>query len=253
VSSRPIRYYQNALTRCAWLIAVLATAANGILEWLNPVLEWISVQLGLNQQLAPYVGRLALSIGVIGGLFLLCEKTIRETLWRLAYPELDLNGIWSGETTYNRRHIDAAGGTSPFTPFSRNNDVLLKQDCLGISVGATKAPGPDEVGAWYSLAAELSDDKEGPVVQYLYYVNYGDMEGFPHEAKGYEALRVLNSTAGVRPAHVHGEFAHCAQGQIPVYSGTVKFERIAPPSAPGFWRRAGMAFLTFIARRLRPL
>jgi len=236
------RYYRSALSKFVWLIAVFGAA-------INLAIRWLSEQLGPDSLLVDALGSL-LSFGVIAGLFLLAEKQIRTRLWRLAYPELDLTGKWSGATRYEKRPIpEISGSKDDFVPFERPNDVLLEQDCLDISVAAAVAPS--STGSWYSLASEFEVLKTGPTVRYAYRVDYGGAAGFPHEAIGYETLSVVEPTLGVRPIRLSGSFSHCARGQTPVYSGSVAFSRIeeAPRSK---WVRVGIFLGTRIAKFGKP-
>jgi hypothetical protein len=192
-----------------------------------------------------------LSSSVIGGLFLFAEKQIRERLWKLAYPELDLDGTWSGGTSYNIRYIPADTPMNPFQEFERPNKVLLRQNCHHIVVSSTAAPG--DSGHWSSLTADLVIEPNGPTVRYAYQVVYGPSSGlFPPEAIGYETLSVLNPVDGTRPVQLRGSFYHCARGQRPVYSGSVAFTRESKEIPSSGWRRFCLWLGRLIANYCKP-
>jgi hypothetical protein len=218
------RYYRSALSRCVWLIALFGVGVNLLVGWASRT--WGTDNWGT------HLVEGLLSSGAIAGLFLFAERQIRTRLWKLAYPELDLDGTWSGATTYERQHISSTGSTSDpsFAPFERANNVLLVQNCLTIAVKASIAP--NKKGNWHSLASQIVDSETGPSVRYAYYVDYGGASGFPSEVIGYETLSVVNPTPGVRPEMLSGSFAHCARGQAPVFSGSVAFFRSQEPKEP---------------------
>jgi len=148
-----------------------------------------------------------------GGHFL-----INNWLWAIEKPELDFRGIWNGKTTYERNH---QGKTNVDLPFSKDHIVKIKQTCLNIELSPTES---DVFKNWGSLAVNLSDEY---TIQYAYWVNYADTTLFPSKAKGYEELKVVNSTnpTSKKPMKLTGVFYHCAEGQKPVYSGSVDFDR----------------------------
>jgi hypothetical protein len=223
-----VRYYRSALSRYVWLIVFVGA-------WLNVGLWVASDYVGGNAILKKLVSGL-LSFSVIAWLYLRGEKAIRTQLWRLAYPELDLHGRWSGATTYARRHdVSATQSAQVFQPFHKPNDVLLRQDCLGIASG-------------------FEESQAGPCVRYAYHVSYGGEPGFPDAADGYEELRVQSPSPGKRPTLLQGTFAHCASGSSPWYSGSVSFRLVeeASPASASMRRRLCLALATVLAKLGKP-
>lgn len=236
MDSKLARYYRSALSKFVWLIALLGAAV-------NLLISWASERFGQDSVIADVAGSL-LSFGVIASLFLFAEKKIRTRLWRLAYPEWDLSGKWSGETRYEKCFdLNISGPNDTFQPFERPNDVILEQDCLEITVVA--AVSPTSRGSWYSLASEFEVLRTGPTVRYAYRVDYGGVPGFPHEAVGYEILNVVEPILGKRPLRLSGSFSHCMRGQGPVYSGSVAFSRVDEIPASR-WKR----FVIFLGTRI---
>ena len=141
---------------------------------------------------------------------------INKWLWRVEHPELDFMGEWEGETTYSTVHIGSAPDNLPFTS---KHELLIDQDCSHFSIAPTNS---NDYLNWGSLAANLQDKN---TIQYAYWVNYKTHVLFPDEAKGYEELKVTKRDTNNRPMELTGKFHHCVEGQKPVYSGTVKFQR----------------------------
>jgi hypothetical protein len=158
-------------------------------------------------------------------LFLAGEWAIRTRLWRVVKCQRDYSGEWTATTTYTR--VEVGSPSVPAGPVSRaaSHSVTIDQDCFSIAI----KPTAGAFNNWYSIAMSvLSDDQIG----YVYHVNYIQPNvGFPSEAKGYEEMTVVERQAGGwlkgRPTKLTGVFFHCAQGMVPVYSGTVVFERVA--------------------------
>ena len=142
------------------------------------------------------------------------EWCIRKVLWKRLKPELDFAGEWAGTTTYDTAYLQPAS-----TPFDRQHDVRIEQDCLSISLAPAKG---ESYIHWGSLAFELFDKD---TVRYAYWVKYSDSAKFPDKAIGYEEMHVTGRDSRLRPTELTGEFHHCANGQGPIYSGTVKFVR----------------------------
>ncbi|OGT90183.1 MAG: hypothetical protein A2514_10665 [Gammaproteobacteria bacterium RIFOXYD12_FULL_61_37] len=159
--------------------------------------------------------RVAIFIYLAGG-----EYVIRKFLWKIRMvgkPELDFSGEWTGVSTYTTVHL----GQGP-VPFSQDHIVRIEQDCLTLRIAPSASPG--FVVNWGSLALELA---EGHTLRYAYWVNYRDKENFPEKAIGYEEMKVTEYDAKGRPQVMTGKFFQCAQGMMPVYSGTVDCTRKA--------------------------
>lgn len=167
--------------------------------------SWPVTILGnLNSRIAIF---LYLTAGEIG---------VRKYLWKLEKPELDFSGEWTGESNYNTVQI---GDVHGHVPFSTQHLVRIEQDCLSLRIAPSSGAG---FVHWGSLALDLA---EGNTLRYAYWVNYADKSRFPEKAKGYEEMKVTRYDGKRRPNVMTGEFFHCAQGMIPVYSGTVTFSR----------------------------
>jgi hypothetical protein len=145
------------------------------------------------------------------------ELLIRKKLWKLEKPSLNFQGFWSGHTTYGVVQV----GHSK-VPFVSTHFLQINQDCLMLGIGP---PTSDEHVNWGSLAQELA---EGNTLRYAYWANYGklDPQKFPEHAKGYVEMRVTQYDGKKKPKILTGQFWHCAEGQCPVYSGTVVYSRV---------------------------
>lgn len=203
------KYYTQRLVTLAVALAAGAVLATEV------VLPWLTRTLAPDNFLIDVAGFLT-SRPAFVGVMLLGELGIRKTLWRLERPQLDFSGQWEGETTYTKVRL---GKVADHAPFASRHLVLIEQDAL--SAKLAPAPGTDFVN-WGSLAFEIVDKD---TVRYAYTVNYSDSTRFPDRAIGYEEMSVTRRDRRKRPNELTGFFAHCAQGQEPVYSGTVVFRR----------------------------
>ena len=240
------RYYRSALRKSVWLITMLGISVFWILPDFNSV-------LGIDEKWVNQLIKSVLSIGVIGGVFLFIEKQIRTTFWKYAHPEIDFSGIWTGTTAYHDRVVPSENQTFPaFEPFdSAEHKVKFQQDCLSIQIKPTISE--DYKGGWESLTMSL-DDKLN--LRYAYEVYYGKTGKFPKEAKGYEELKITDTTSDKKPSKLDGSFGHCAWGQFPLYSGTVSFKRDpvdeVPSKSKTRWERIRSYVLHHLSNFLKP-
>lgn len=142
------------------------------------------------------------------------EWFIRKRLWKIEKREFDFDGVWEGITTYSNAAIGHAK-----VPFTSEHQVRIEQDSIFLKIAPTE--GNDYVN-WGSLALQLVDKD---TIIYAYWVKYGLSEKFPEEARGLEEMHVTGRDEKGRPIKMTGTFAHCPEGQEPVYSGTVEFRR----------------------------
>lgn len=219
MENKLIRYYRSALSKGVWIITFFGVYLALIAEILVDKLGEDSIWVDLI--------RSGLSMCVIATLFLLFEKQVRTRLWKLAHPELDISGIWKGETTYQVQEINKKGCHSDdYKPEISSHEIRFSQDCLNLKVEPTVAE--NYPGAWFSLVAGFGKDQ----IRYAYQVNYGNTPNRPDSAVGYEELNIIETDAGQRPIKLAGTFSHCAGGQRPVYSGTVSFHRDVSTEKP---------------------
>jgi len=204
-----IRYYSARLVALAIGVAVFVVAIDQVfLPWLTsnyPTWTIASKTLELLTARLSIVGYLAAG-----------EYLIRKHIWKIENPEFNFSGMWDATTTYVQAHV----GAGP-VPFSSTHEVRIEQDCLAVRIAPTMSTG---FVNWGSLALEIA---EGHTLRYAYWVNYNDRLRFPEKARGYEEMRVTQYDDKRRPNLMTGVFFHCAEGQAPVYSGTVEFRRRA--------------------------
>jgi hypothetical protein len=202
-----IKYYSARLIHLAIGVAVFVVAIDqAVLPWLTKSAPtWVLIA----KTLALLTSRLSIVAYLAGG-----EYLIRKHLWKWEKPAYDFSGMWDAETFYTKDHV----GTG-IVPFSSKHEVRIEQDCLAVRIGPTMGLG---FVNWGSLALEIA---EGNTLRYAYWVNYSDLARFPVRAKGYEEMKVTNYDTNGRPERMTGVFFHCAEGQSPVYSGTVEFRR----------------------------
>jgi hypothetical protein len=202
-----IKYYSARLVQLAIGVAVFVVAIDQVLlPWLTQTYPtWTPIA----RMLELLTARLSIVAYLAGG-----EYLIRKHLWKWERPEFDFSGMWDAETTYTK--VQLGSGT---VPFSSKHEVRIEQDCLSVRIAPTVGTG---FVNWGSLALEVS---EGNTLRYAYWVNYSDRDRFPERTRGYEEMKVTNYNAGGRPSLMTGVFFHCAEGQSPVYSGTVEFRR----------------------------
>ncbi|HEY2235044.1 MAG TPA: hypothetical protein VGK01_16355, partial [Candidatus Angelobacter sp.] len=155
---------------------------------------------------------------MIGFFFLAGEWLIRTRLWKLEKPWLNFSGLWEGETKYQvmEKGSDKIDPQT-FQPFSSKHEVKIEQDCFSISI----KPTDKTFATWYSITMTVRNAEE---VAYAYEVKYADeTPRFPAKAIGYEQMSVTLRKKGWfgirkdRPIRLSGTFAHCAEGQTPVY------------------------------------
>lgn len=163
------------------------------------------------------------SIGILSFLFLGIELFIRKLMWKLVYPDLNLEGEWIGETFYTQLEQPTPKATlKKFAPFSRKHDVYIQQDCLHISIKPSKGASFTN---WGSIAATIDSDTN---MKYLYWVNYSEDAKFPNSANGYEHLSATMFKGKSRnsiPILLTGNFGHCTGAEKPIYSGRTVFIR----------------------------
>jgi hypothetical protein len=205
--SELLKYYTARLIGLAVAIAIFVLAIDNIVI---PLLKrflgeanWISL---LDSALT---SRLTILIMMFSG-----EIFIRKVLWKLERPRLNFSGEWKGETIYKAAQIGSGQ-----VPFSTMHKMKITQDCLSTEISPTTS---ESYVNWGSLALEIAD---GNTLRYAYWVNYSNQKNFPDRATGYEEMKVTGRGGRGRPQEMTGEFFHCAQGIVPVYSGDVKFER----------------------------
>jgi hypothetical protein len=181
---------------------------------------------------------LATSGVVLSIMFLVGAWLIRTRAWKWVQPGLDLDGEWLGETFYTRLEQPTTAVTSKdFHAFSREHDVHISQDCLGISIKPSKGASFTD---WGSITGTLDRDCN---FSFLYWVNYGDRDRFPKTAHGYERLCATKHEKALRrgrPILLTGSFYHCAGMEKPIYSGNTVFIRrglehlLRPEDMPAF-------------------
>jgi hypothetical protein len=154
-----------------------------------------------------------------GPLFWGYEWLVRKHIWRLLHPELDLNGRWSGTTTYE---VLQRGDPqkSPTLPQSRSHETDILQDALSIVVRPARGDG---FVSWQAEAADLSADG---TLTMAYSVRRHVEDGFPVETLGYEVVRPVVRNSKQRPEELAGTFFHAAQSDIPLYSGRSDYKRM---------------------------
>ena len=209
------KYHRYALSRLVWALSILAGLLLAYLWSLAP-------DSFINRLLAPLT-----SAAVVGGIFLFSEKVVRQSLWKIAYPELDFQGTWQGHTEYCCQYLDSQDSSESKTvPFKKYHNIRFKQDCLSIRVDYDET---DAFHGWNSTVATIFYEKGIPGLRYAYEVKYkqgtAKDEKLPVSSKGFEEILVVNSKEGKRPAKVTGSFSHSCDGPKPIYSGTVSFQR----------------------------
>jgi hypothetical protein len=153
---------------------------------------------------------------VLVAAIVLGEITIRKWLWRVEKPHLDFSGRWEGGTVYTKQWLD---GPQVTLPQSAPHELDIRQDCLSIAVVPTTA---DAFTQWRSTVCDLLPDG---ALGYAYEVTYTERPGFPERARGYEVLQVVKKRARERPEAVAGAFHQVVSTDMPVFSGTVNFNR----------------------------
>ena len=88
------KFHRYALSRLVWTLSILVGSLLTYLWMLAP--DNLFTRL-----LAPLT-----SAAVVGGIFLFSEKLVRQSLWRVAYPELDFQGRWQGYTEYCFQYLE---------------------------------------------------------------------------------------------------------------------------------------------------
>ena len=146
------------------------------------------------------------------------EWYVRKHLWRWKWfhSKLDFSGEWTGNTTYRHAQV----GTVSNLPQEVPQTVTFEQDCLSIRLRPSE--GKDFV--FKSRCIDIQDN--GSQLVYAYFVSYGGAPNRPESAHGFEWLDVLSYDEEDRPAKLKGKFAHCADGQTPVLSGSVEMTRV---------------------------
>ncbi|HEX8748074.1 MAG TPA: hypothetical protein VF717_12800 [Pyrinomonadaceae bacterium] len=172
------------------------------------------------------------SKGFVVGMFVAGEFLIRKMVWKFWHPELDMEGVWKGVSTYTEKQ--PGGKLQP--PEQSAHILRFEQDCLKFTMKPTT--GKSFVN-WGYHAINLVADEEA--VKYAYWVNYSN-PSFPPSAIGYEELKVIEYEKG-RPVKLSGWFRHCINGEQPAYSGIVEFQRVSTPRFFGnlFSRNSGRA------------
>lgn len=202
-----LKYYKTRLSALALSVGL------GIVFLEEVAFPYVVSQLGANHWFASLLGyatsRLAIVVILAAG-----EFVIRKYLWKIERSELDLSGNWTGITTFDKVRIG-----KPIKTFTTDYKVRIQQDCLSIRI--LPSTGSKFVN-WGSLAIELADKD---TLRYAYWVKYSDRSRFPLEAVGFEEVHVTERDEKDRPVELTGRFDHCARGQTPVYSGSVKFIR----------------------------
>lgn len=201
------QYYTTRFTQLAIVMALAAVLVpNVLLPFIKSRCGDDSVFVAAANALT---SRVAFVVVMAAG-----EVLIRKIGWKLENREFDFAGDWTGTSTYTHVHVGTGN-----VPFDSTHDVRIEQDALTFRL----APAPGSVYVnWNSLALELVDKD---TIRYAYRVRYSARDRFPEKANGYEEMRVTKRDQKNRPVELTGEFAHCAEGQVPVYSGTVKFMR----------------------------
>jgi hypothetical protein len=142
------------------------------------------------------------------------EWFIRKRLWKIEKKEFDFDGLWKGVTTYSKVPIGYAE-----VPFTSEHQVRIEQNSVSLKIAPTEG---NDYTNWGSLALQLVDKD---TIIYAYWVKYGKSDKFPEQARGLEEMHVTERDNKGRPVKMTGTFAHCPEGQEPVYSGTVEFWR----------------------------
>ncbi len=234
------RYYRSAIGKGVWIVTFCGVFIALTAERLSGIIGRDNIAIDLLRSL--------LSMAVVATVFLFFEKQVRTRLWKHAYPELDVSGNWTGETTYQIQQIPEEGKKpEDYEPETVDHRIEFDQTCLTLKVKPTLVK--DYPGAWYSLVAGF----EGNELRYAYQVNYGNAPNRPESATGYEQLQLMGTEDGKSPAQLTGTFCHCAWGQRPVYSGTVTFRRQPPrEDRRGVFSRTWTICVGLFAKFLKP-
>lgn len=155
------------------------------------------------------------------------EKLVRQSLWKIAYPELDFQGTWQGHTEYCFQYLEhQENSDTKFIPFKKHHDIRFKQDCLSVRVDYDET---EAFHGWNSTVATIFHNNGTPGLRYAYEVQYKQGidkdEKLPVSSKGFEEILVVGTEEGKRPSKVTGSFSHSCDGPRPIYSGTVSFQR----------------------------
>ena len=195
------RFHRYALSRVVWPLSFGVGLLTAFLWQLAPEKPWAKI-------LSPLT-----SAAAVGGAFLFVERTTRLKLWRIAYPELDFAGTWSGGTQYNEQQLGETGSVPSFQPFTKNHQIRFKQDCLNIAVDYDET---EDYHGWNSTVATLASDGDRVSLRYAYEVTYRKGERrddrLPSRSRGLEELSVVDSREGCRPNRITGTFAHAVDG-----------------------------------------
>lgn len=208
------RYHRYALSRVTWALSVVV----GLL---------FATGFGLTSDsiLIKAIGFVT-SVSVVGGVFFLFEKLIRIRLWKIAYPEYDFQGTWSGYTEYCIPEGVSKKVKAEFQPFKIYHDIRFKQNCLSVMVDYDVT---ESYQGWNSTIATLFNEEGKVGLRYAYKVTYRKGESrdnrLPLTSRGLEEISVVESEEGKMPLKVSGTFTHTTDGPNPKYSGTVEFSR----------------------------
>jgi hypothetical protein len=208
------RYYRQSLSR---VIPVIALAVGALIAF-----GWSPK----TNQLFDKVIAIITSTAAIGGLFLMFEKLVRVRLWRIAYPEFDFEGRWSGHTNYLSVYGGSTMTNQGFCAFSTVHDIQFEQDCLSIRVVYDES---EAFLGWNSTLATIFNEGGRTGLRYAYEVTYRKGKNtdyrLPDKSSGLEELFVVGPKVGRKPSRVTGTFSHALSGSTPMYSGTVEFTR----------------------------
>jgi hypothetical protein len=215
-------YYRN---RLKWWVGIVVTLAILYRQFLADVGIWSQAHVtsSVGQETILKGAKYGDSI-LVGILFLTGEWLIRTKLWKIERPSWNFSGTWEGATVYQTVEKSAPGTTTQVPFSSGKHEILIEQDCLSISVA------PKRTGPFINWSSKTMTVLTLGTIGYAYEVNYNDLNRFPATAIGYEELKVNQWKkrwyGRRRPISLTGWFAHCARGQVPVYSGTVEFSLV---------------------------
>jgi hypothetical protein len=210
-------YYVNRIKE---LVVIIAMLSGTISSQVIPILT----QEYASDSIIMWAIRVITSTAAFSALFIICENFIRNKLWKMENPEYDFSGKWVGTSIY-----EIVEGDGP-PPKPLVCELNVEQDCLSSKLSPVK--GGPYASNWGSIAFEIDLDKEG--LSYAYYANGLSEAYYPsctndrlptQQIKGLEETKVIKRDEKKRPLELSGTFSHCAQGQKPLYRGTVNYKR----------------------------
>jgi len=228
-----IDYYENWKIRllalfilCYMILSLIFSFLNEVSSTFvinyanNPNITWLSSN-NINKIkfildfLFDYFSPIALSVV----LYVYCLDHIDKEGWKKKFPQYNVSGKWSNETTYRKSLVP--NKEWDILEEKKESIMTITQTCRTIKV----EPSPSEHFKWHSLLANWDEHKHLHILYEVRYFHDLIDNGRPEIRIGYEQMTLVGDDS---PYELRGNFSHCLSFDgKPMFMGNVVYKSLS--------------------------